>query len=538
MRRPKLPPTALLSLCVPLLAASACSDDSNTGQTDDVAGTESDTDTGEMQVNWVPALGIDIIEVEANQGTRVPIGGPGGAWVDGNQRNTHLISARDTLVRVHFTVAEGWQPHDVKGVLHIIKPGGEEVTQEQIINVVGDSSPTSLTRTFYYGLSASLGETEAGTRYQVELLEVDTTQDSSLPDLADVNPASGPEQIGYEDTPLQMKIVLVPVHYTGDGDRLPDLSDANVEKLINAFYEQNPVREIFHQIRPQPIEYSNFLNQLATVLPMLAAAKQNDGADANVYYHGLIDTGCMIEGCTNAGTVGIANGISGDKQSDSLSRVAVSIWHDVDFTISTAVHEVGHNQGFYHIECPGQNAAGTDPSYPYADGKIGNWGFGIRGYTFHNPTVSFDYMTYCDKTWVSDWRWSKAFTRIATLTSWDAGAPVPEGPDAGLIGTEVLVGALYPDGSEEWFVLDGGIEPEQIRPGEGVLFEVGGHTVQQPAVVRTLSDDRSEWVMVPMPEGVDLADVDALTHVRDGALRRKLEPSMIRANPGGPLKAR
>jgi hypothetical protein len=536
MRRSKL-----LGATALLVFATACSTETDPADTtvgdDDTGGAEeSDTGTDEVPANWIPALGIDIVEVEANQGTRVVIGGPDGEWVDGANRNTYLLSDRDTLIRVHFTVADGWEAHDIKAVLTVQAPGGEPSIHEQEIEVTGDSSPTALNRTFYFGLVAELGETLPGTTYQVELFAKDTEQDPAMPQGDAINPAAGPNQIGLEDTPLQMKVMLVPIHYTGDGkDLLPDLTDENVAKLIDGLYEQNPTREVIWQIRPQPVEYTNYLSQLGSLLPMMSATKQNDAADPNLYYHALINTGCFIEDCASSGTVGIAN-LASDSKQDSLSRVAASIWYEVDSTADTFVHEVGHNQGFSHVACPGADAAGPDPSYPYADGKIGNWGFGIRGFSLHNPTAAHDYMSYCGNTWVSDWRWSKAYSRIRTLTSWDLGA-APAEPDPNIMGSEVLVGAMYPDGTEEWFVLDGGVDLEETRPGEGVEFVVGGQAVARPAVVRTMSDDATQWVMVPMPDGVDLADVASMTHVRDGQTRRVIAPAQVRANPATTIKA-
>src|SRR5690606_24974838 len=122
---------------------------------------------------------------------------------------------------------------------------------------------------------------------------------------------------------------------------------------------------------------------------------------------------------------------------DSSDRVAVTVYHkhvkypdedEEDQTpiiyppvnsARTFVHEIGHNQGFSHIACPNANAAGPDPTYPYADGKIGVYGFGIRDFHIYTPGSAHDYMSYCGNSWVSDWTWNKAFTRIQTLSSWD-----------------------------------------------------------------------------------------------------------------------
>ncbi|MFV8749424.1 zinc-dependent metalloprotease family protein [Nannocystaceae bacterium ST9] len=519
----------LPTLLIPLALAGCAKDGIDPDEVGDGDGDGDSTDTGtdtDEPANWVPALGIAITEVEANQGTRVPIGQANGEWVDGAGRNTFLTSSRDTLIRVHFTVDPGWTAHDVRARLTLTHPSlTEPLVREQDLTVEGDSTPTSLTRTFYFGLIEAEGETLPGANYQIELFEKDTEQNTALPELANVTPASGPAPVGFESDPMQMKIVLVPIHYTGDGkDMLPDLGQENLDIMINRMFEENPLQEIIYEVRAEPVPYTQTLNQLGSLLPIMAQTKQADGADANVYYHAIITTGCLIEGCASSGTVGIAN-LPSDSKNDSLMRVAASILYDVNSTADTFVHEVGHNQGLSHVYCPDGMSAGNDPAYPYPDGEIGNWGFGIRNFSLHNPTASHDYMTYCGNTWPSDWTFNKTYLRIRELTSWDfEGAPAPE--DDGWMGEELLVGALYPDGSREWFTIAGKVDPEEIRPDESLEFQVDGQVVAMPTIVRTLSDDQTQWVYAPLPTE-RFSDIDAIAHVRAGE-RSTVEPASVR----------
>jgi len=515
----------LLPMLVALpLAATACIDDDPvTG--DSSTSTEDTSESGEQGLaEWVPARGIAITEVEANQGTRVAVGGPDGAWVSGSDRNTFLVSERDTLIRVHWELDPGWNPHEVRAVLTIETPT-QSFEHEQIVMVDGPSTPTALKRTFYFGLVDDVGEVEPGTTYQVELFERDTEQDATLPQLANLTPAASPGLLGFETTPMQMKIMFVPIHYVADGkDRRPDMSEDKLASFIDALYEQNPVQEVQYQVHSE-IQYTQVMNQLGSLLPIMATLRDQEGADPNIYYHALIDIDCLVAGCGSSGTAGIAFRAT-DQPSDSLSRVAATIYYDLESSAETFVHELGHNQGFAHVECPNADAAGPDPTYPYTDGKIGNWGFGIRSYGLHNPTAGYDYMTYCGNTWASDWTFNKAYKRIKTLTAWDFGGPTQAGSE--LIGEQRLVGALYGDGSEEWFMLSGGIDIDTLSPGEGVEFEVDGERIQRPASVRTASDGVTQWVIAPLPEGVAIDRVDALTHLRNGEARRSFGRDEVR----------
>ncbi|MFO7566012.1 MAG: hypothetical protein R6X02_25435, partial [Enhygromyxa sp.] len=272
------------------------------------SGSESEeTGPQSKQVNWVPARGISILEVEANQGTRVAVTSESGQWLGPTQRNMKLVSNRDTLLRVHWTVADGWQPHEVKARMTLDPGTGEDpIVQEQILLVKGDSTRTALDRTFYFGLAADQGQTVPGARVKVELFEADVEQNTSLGEAVHTSPASGLELIGFESDPMQMKIVLVPIHYTGNGqDRMADLSDANVKTLIDSLYEENPVQEVRYQVRGH-IGYDKPMTNLGSLLPLMSAVKQKDGADPNIYYHAFIDIGCPVVGCGSYGVAGIA----------------------------------------------------------------------------------------------------------------------------------------------------------------------------------------------------------------------------------------
>lgn len=533
-------PSFRVFLILSTLGLGACSDDSMFVDDGSVA---DDGDENEPQANelrWVPARGISILEVEANQGTRIALTDGTGDWRGPSERNMKLVSDRDTLLRVHWKVADGWQPHEVKARLILDVGNGEPIIREQTKMVTGDSTRTALDRTFYFGLIAAEGETVPGAKVRIELYEADVEQNTTLPLQVQAAPISGAEPIGFESDPMQMKVVLVPIHYTGLGnDRMPDLNEKNVKTLIDALYEENPVQEVKYKVRGH-IGYDEPMVNLGALLPLMAAVKHKDGADPNIYYHAFIDIGCPVVGCGNYGVAGIAQ-MTGPSKNASLSRVAASVWWKDHYgsiaqTTDTFVHEVGHNQGLAHVACPGVNAAGPDPNYPYPNGKIGEWGFGIRSFTLHNPTASHDYMSYCGNSWGSDWTFLKTYERIRMLTSWDMGAAElgPDlGPDLGyadsewVMGEQMVIGALYPDGTEQWFTLPGGIDVEEIVPDETLEFDVAGQRFEQPAVVRTLSDGETQWVLAPLPEGTELAAVEQVTHLRRGEVRRVIPRAEI-----------
>jgi hypothetical protein len=173
------------------------------------------------------------------------------------------------------------------------------------------------------------------------------------------------------------------------------------------------------------------------------------------------------------------------------------MWLDGDkYAYETMVHEIGHLHGRSHIYCAGGEAAGVDPTYPYEGGITNVWGFGIRLFQFHSPTASYDFMTYCQPTWVSDWGWSKAYERVQTLTAWDYEGP---GQDEQLDG-EVLIGLLFNDGTEQWSTTRGGHEGAYFSSNEVVRFDYGDEVVESRTKIQIL-DDGTKMVtaMVPRP---------------------------------------
>ena len=69
-------------------------------------------------------------------------------------------------------------------------------------------------------------------------------------------------------------------------------------------------------------------------------------------------------------------------------------------------HELGHNMNLAHAPCG--DATSPDPSFPYPDGSIGNWGYDFRdGGSLVSPQYD-DLMGYCGPDWISDYHFTNA----------------------------------------------------------------------------------------------------------------------------------
>jgi hypothetical protein len=516
------------------LFAVGCAGDEITA--DDVSEGESESETGEHQLGG-PARGISITEVEANQGTAVLLT-QGDVFVGPSDRNAYLVSGRDTLMRFQHVIDDpaAWIPRELTGILHIYPPdGADEIVRERTFLVEADSDPRNITTNFYFSLLAA--EAQVGTQFWLELREYDAELDvSALGEGVSVAPVE-PQPVGFEAATQTMKVVFVPVDYQWpDPPRLVVPTDDDIALFREDLLQQNPAQTIEITVRDEPMVWNEQLTNLGDLLGPTRALKLEDQAPANVYYHSLVENG----GPSVNMVAGIAL-LTNDSMEDSDRRVAATVFYkqvneadeegeeDVIFpptgTSRTIVHEIGHNQGLSHVYCPGGDAAGPDPAYPYEDGKIGKYGFGIRNYHMYTPSAAHDYMTYCGNSWVSDWTWNKTYDRIRTLTSWDEAAP-PADPTQAL-----LVGMLFADGSESWWVYDAPLPA--VRSGAQSLeyWRDGQLLVRELADVTTLSDGETVMVTAPVPRAV-LAEagleLDAIVRIDHDGGRNDVELDRIR----------
>jgi hypothetical protein len=203
------------------------------------------------------------------------------------------------------------------------------------------------------------------------------------------------------------------------------------------------------------------------------------------------------------GVAGIARLITNN--TIGAARIGANVWYSTDNS-DTVVHEIGHNQGLRHIACPGGNSAGNDGSYPDPSGLIMQLGFGIKKFELYNPAATFDYMTYCGPSWVSDWTWNKTFWRILELTSWDygGGAVAPDDPEP------MLRGIVDSQGETQWWVAHGEIDAERTSGNHVLTFDVGGTTVETLATAEPLSDGHSMWIEAPLP--AELSRIDGFAY--------------------------
>jgi len=492
------------------LSSTSATDTATSTATDNA--TDNATDTATTGAEPVPILArnIKLDRVQANQAVGIDIARDG-AWVPGAERSSYLLANRLMLLRGFFSVGEGWVPRDIRAHLTVYYPDGTIHEDDETVFIEGDSFEGNLAETFNFGLMPE--QVVTGIRFEMDLWETAPGyEDVAEPDPPPRIPYDGDALIGVEDSHQILKVVIVPFNYDdGAGcKRSPDTSEETMKLFYDYMYMQDPVDELEITMH-DPIDWTTKLNSFDEMNQFMSGLRFDEGAPPEVFYYGLVDPCSSGVGGAGGKAYGIPN-IPPEKEQAwrrvssgaSLSNTQANI----EWSAETFVHEVGHSLGRLHIDCGG--AAGFDPSYPFPEGQVGEWGFGVLDYGMRHPTVNKDYMTYCHPTWIGNWGWSKLYPIIRTLSEWANEAPPAPGED--IYGGSLLVGSVYPDGHSSWITVPGAVRDEALSATDTVELRAGDTVIAtQRAEVQVLPDGDITQIVVPLPENFD--SVTSFEHI-------------------------
>lgn len=122
------------------------------------------------------------------------------------------------------------------------------------------------------------------------------------------------------------------------------------------------------------------------ILSEINALRTADGSTR--YYYGVVK-------------VGYSSGIAGVGYVPGRASIG---WDFLPSASEVMAHEVGHNFGRFHA--PACGAGSPDGSYPYADGKIGVYGYDLSANVLRAPSSYYDLMGYCSTNWISDYTYT------------------------------------------------------------------------------------------------------------------------------------
>lgn len=490
--------------------------------------TSSSSSTGDDPVVEVEyARGMRLTRATANQGVQVEIVREGLA-VPAESYAARLISRRKTVVRADWLLHADFTPREIIGRLTIWTPDGETRVDEFKTMVDGPSNDGDLFKTFSWELPPEF--VRPGLEYRIEAIEPDLAlATGEVSDPPPVLPLPGRGVLTVADAAMEIKVVLVPVKHVFDGDECtPEVTDADVAVMQRWIEQHNPVERAVMTLR-EPMAYTKSIGTdpdgFVPILTELSKLRESDAVADNVYYYGLLQSCDAYP----PGLLGQAFGIpDGATKGNAYQRVSTGRYlGSGSGARDTFVHEVGHSQGRFHIRCSG-GEAGADPDYPHPNGRIGVWGYGIHDTVMRSPSAFRDYMSYCDKAWVSDFGWELTFDTIATLTSWDAEHAPREASEK----APILVGALMASGRTAWWTTTGSVPQRGRAPDLAVEFELGGTVVASPASVQTMPDSDAELVVAALP--ADASGLRSLSLKSGGKVRAKAtvgEVTLLHARP-------
>ncbi|MEM7153492.1 MAG: hypothetical protein AAF799_11670 [Myxococcota bacterium] len=450
------------------------------------------TTTGDGASTEQPASDIRVALVEVNQGVAIPIARDQ-AWVGPADRNSPLVGGRDTLLRVSWELdPNAWTPRPIEARLTLTDAADDTIVRSQVLDIDGPAELGRLDGAFYFDIAADLAQ--PGLEFQVALFEAEERAGYEPPATPPVAPAEGPAQIGFESNEMRLRVHVVPLEAAWSGcSGLPDTGAEVMGAFEESLMQRNPATAVELTVATSPIVLTERPSTLWSTFSPLQQRRLDDGASPNQYYYGFLYA-CGATDIDGAG--GMAFGTPPPTEDLAYQRVASGLYlpWDLPWSYTTFVHEIGHLQGLAHVACE-QPAPNANPQYPYDNGAIGVWGFGIRDFGLRNPNYARDYMSYCyDDNWVSDWTWWHTFDQIRELSSWDAEAPVDTG--------RVLVGVRQ-GAHERWWVTEGSVPGPRLR---GLTLEANAETglVELPVTRHSMSDSDAQTLLIGLPDGISL----------------------------------
>lgn len=457
--------------------------------------------------------GIAISDVAVFQAVKVPVV-TGGQLVTPSARKAPVVAKRTGMIRVYVKPDAGFAARDVTAELRLVAEGKKFPIIRETKHISAASREDDPKSTF--NLEVPGESLPAGVTFQIAL----TSPDGNKAELVESSEGRYPRDGGFESLGAEvagkLRVVIVPVQYDADGSgRTPTLGAAQLElykKRMMRLYPASDVELTTHAPLPWSTQISNNGNGFPQVLRGITQLRQQDRAEKDVYYYGLLaPKASMAAYCGGGCVTGLSTIV--DNPNDSSMRASVGIGFGGEESANTMAHEIGHAHGRAHAPCGG--AQGVDPRFPYQGGAIGAWGYDIFDKTLIEPTKGRDIMGYCRNEWISDYTYNALFERISAISvekhvALPAPAPSHTAPKQAAQYRVATVGA-----SNE-LTWNGDLDLDEEPAGGEIrqatfLAESGAQMVTRPAKFFRFDHLPGGFLFVPKDVSVEAASWKAVT---------------------------
>ncbi len=298
-----------------------------------------------------------------------------------------LVADKDGYLRVFAVASEAnnFQP-SVRVRFYL----GGSLAHTELISAPGSAVPTSvsestLAASWNVGVPASL--IQPGLAILADVDPGNQVAEGNEGDNA--FPLSGsPQAMDVRNTPT-FNVTFVPVRQAGNS-LLGNVTAGNAGQFMNITLKMLPIAQADVLVHAEylttttnVLQSDNANGAWSTILSEVSALRTAEGSSR--YYYGVVGT-TYGSGVAGMGYLGWPIAIG---------------WDRLPSGSGVAAHEWGHNFNRYHA--PGCGAGSPDASYPYADGKIGTWGLDVGPVTLKSPSSYYDFMSYCNPDWISDY---------------------------------------------------------------------------------------------------------------------------------------
>jgi hypothetical protein len=339
-----------------------------------------------------PPAGLIVSQVQVIQGTSA------------SASYAVYIADRETMVRVFVGTSNGSSLSGVTAKLCGYAAGGQSLGCIYADNgpLYAPSQEGSLGSTLNFRLP--LAWVQPGFAFQVDLNLVDS--DPNHFSGAGRFPLSGKQAVNFVAVP-NLDVVVVPINYRpyqSSQSYVPETN--NLSYLTDLPIKVFPVSSIeYHEhafyayAAGEADENLDEVEGWIELLANLTALHDMEDPTGEKNYYGLVNS-YQAHGCSSGCITGIGwlGGTDGHKSALGWSGFGAG----TAAASETMIHEMGHNFGRKHVACSGKES-NVDGAYPYPEGLIGQLGLDVTSGNVYQPDEYADYMSYCEKTWTSDY---------------------------------------------------------------------------------------------------------------------------------------